>query len=238
MRYRHISGSTLQQIRPSLFGSAGGFFVTVDVDLFMVATSRRIFRDSHSIELGGTGIGRCIKQAILEGIHEGAFGVVHGSGQQAHDGIDEDASREFPAGEDVIADGNFFGDPSLADALVHAFVMAAKNDEIIFHGERIGDGLRELLAIGRHKNAVVVLALIGKFLENSEERFGFENHSRTAAKGFIVNLMIFPEAIFAQIVRNYFDHALFAGAFYDAFGKQSFRAISERESGDNIDTHE
>ena len=48
--------------------------------------------------------------------------------------------RQFPAGEDIVADGNFLIDDFLNNALIHTLVMAAEQSYVI-HSRQFLDTL-------------------------------------------------------------------------------------------------
>ena len=53
-------------------------------------------------------------------------------GDQAIDGVDEDERRDLARGEHVVAYGDLVRHVAVYHALVHAFVAAADQDELLF----------------------------------------------------------------------------------------------------------
>ena len=97
--------------------------------------------------VGGFGVGVWRVVAFAEAFVAGAVGVAEDAGEEADDGVDDDGGAEFAAGEDVVADGEFFVAEELGDALVDAFVAAADEDDAVEGGEVAGGGLGEGLAL-------------------------------------------------------------------------------------------
>ncbi len=78
----------------------------------------------------------------------GGIRVAEDAGQEADDGVDDDGGGEFTAGKDVVADGKFAVARQRVDALVDAFVAAAKENDALRRGELVRDRLGEGPALG------------------------------------------------------------------------------------------
>ena len=78
--------------------------------------------------------------------------VAEGARNKTRDGVNDESGGEFAAAEDEIADGNFVSGEVSGDALVHAFVTAADEDEAILLCEAARGLLSEAFACSGEKN--------------------------------------------------------------------------------------
>lgn len=170
------------------------------------------------------------------------------AGEKADDGIDDDGCSEFAAGEDIVADGEFFIAEKLRDALIDSFVAAADENDAVEGGETAGGGLSEALALrGEQDDGLAggVATGLGRDLERFdaiEDGFGLEHHAFAAAEGTIVDgaMTVMREA--AEIVGVDFGGA-FAQATRDNAEIQHTRGCRVRaakeggEDGDDVEAH-
>jgi len=73
--------------------------------------------------------------------------VAEDAGKEADGGVEDNGGGEFATAEDVVADGEFFVGEEVCDALVHALVAAADEDDAVECGEAARSSLGEGLAL-------------------------------------------------------------------------------------------
>ena len=73
--------------------------------------------------------------------------VAEDAGKEADCGVEDNGGGELATAEDVVADGEFFVGEEVGDALVHALVAAADEDDAFEGGEVARSGLGEGLAL-------------------------------------------------------------------------------------------
>ena len=112
---------------------AGGFFEGAGVppfgDFGVVAAEQDV-GDAPAAVLDGAGIVGEFEEAGGVAVVCGAVVVAEDAGEEAGDGVGDDGGGESAVGEDVVADGELAVDEVVNDALVHAFVVAAEEDEM------------------------------------------------------------------------------------------------------------
>ena len=89
-------------------------------------------------------VGICQAEALVAR----GVGVAEDAGEEADGGVKDDGGGELSAAEDVVADGEFLVGEEVGDALVHALVAAADEDDALERGEAVRGGLGEGLALG------------------------------------------------------------------------------------------
>jgi len=178
-----------------------------------------------SMQLGGLGLFGALEQA--EGLVLGGGFVTESAREESRDGVHDECGGKFAAAEDEIADGDFLGSKMIGDALVHAFVTAADENDAILLRVAAGGFLREAFARGGEKNDcgffVVEIFLRGVSDGTAEERFdgfeewlGLKDHAFAAAKGAIVHGAMTISCELAQILHVNMHEACFAGTAQDA----------------------
>ena len=103
----------------------------------------------------------------------------------------------------------------LAYAMVDAFVMPAKDNQIFVHRHAVGHFLIKLFSIGRSVNYFVVVSFTFQFCNNTVDRFNLQYHSGTETKGIIVHAAMFVGAVFAQVMHIKFYETFVAGTFHN-----------------------
>jgi len=95
---------------------------------------------------------RVVEKSIGKRILLGGVAVAEHAGNQPHHGIGDHQRGKNAAREDIVADGNFIVHKVVGDALVDAFVVTAKQDQILFQSEFAGDGIGKWAALRGHQN--------------------------------------------------------------------------------------
>ena len=146
--------SLIQEIGSSGFGMFYGLVVEPFFYLSLMAGEKYLWH-FPSFVVRGPGIDPGFEQPVLERIVECRLDVTECSGQQAYDSVGHHRSRQFASGQDKIADRIFLGDQMIAHALVHPFVMTAKDNNILREREPVRLFLGEAFAIGCSKDDLV-----------------------------------------------------------------------------------
>ena len=181
--------------------------------------------DFPALVVGGAGVVGMVEEAVSEGILLRGVAVAQDAGDQAHDSIGEDERRQHAAGEDIVANGNFVIDEVVGDALVDAFVVAAKEDEIFFESEFTGDGIGKFAALGREENGMGFWR--ADVCEGEVDRFDFHHHAGSAAVGSIIHRAVPVARPIAEVHRFEAGEVFFDGAFEDALGKNAAADFGE-----------
>ena len=181
------------------------------------------------------GIDRGRHQSVLERVGEGGGLVAQGTRDEAHKAVDQNGSTQFATGKYIVAYAYLFGNQVFTDALVDAFVMAAEDDDVLFHGELVAQRLVEHLAVGTHVDDLVVVPLALQVADAVVDRLYHHDHACSSGKRVVVYLMVLVGAVVSQVVKPDFHNALVDGAFDDGFGEGSLKHF--REDGDDVDAH-
>ena len=109
---------------------------------FAVVARQEDFGNLEAAEVGGLGVLGIFKiVAVREAFNGGRGGTAEDAGQETGDGVNDDEGGQFPAGEDVVAEGDGVVNQG-EDALVVAFVVGAEDDEVGSGGGRLVGGGR------------------------------------------------------------------------------------------------
>ena len=103
----------------------------------------------------------------------------------------------------------------LANAIVNALVVAAEDNHVVEHRERVGHRLVELLAVGRSEDHLVVVALRFQCRDASVDGLALHHHSRRAAERVVVHTAVLVGGVVAQIVQMYFHQSFLLCACKD-----------------------
>ena len=122
------------------------------------------------------------------------------------------------------------------DAFVDAFVMAAKDDEVLFHGKMVAHRLIQKLAIGTHVDDFIVVALAFEVGDAVVDRLDHHHHARTGCKRIVVHLVVLVGAVVTEVMQANFHNAFVYSTFDDGFGKRSLKHFGK--NSDNINAHE
>src|SRR5215468_8535575 len=153
--------------------------------------------------------------------------VTESAGEQASDGVDDESGGEFAAGENEIADRDFFASEMFGDAFVHTFVATAEEEYAVLLRVALRRFLSEALAGGGEQNyggvgfkrrlsRGVAYGTAEERFDGFKERFGLEDHAFTPAEGAIINGAMAVSGESAQVLDVDVDDTGFAGAAHDA----------------------
>ena len=157
----------------------------------------------------------------------GRAGVVaEHAGDEAHDGVHEDDGGDDAIGEHVVADGDFVVHEMVEDALVHAFVVAAEDDEVAALCAKVGVFLRDALVEAPPARAHEDDARLGRAqrFHGFEDGLAFHHHALPAAVGGVVRGAVAVVRPFAEVVGFESDDPFFLSALH--------HALAERGGGD------
>jgi len=217
----------------------GGFEEALDESPgfdFCVMPRKQDLGHAAVFELLGAGVVGAVEESGVEGVVDGGVGVAEDAFDHARDGVDDNHGWEFAAGEDKVADGDFFVYASVDDALVDAFVVAADEDKAGERGELAGFVLGENGALGAGKEdagAFGCAGVAGDGVEGAGEGFGFEDHATASAVRGVVDDFVAVLGVVAEVVDAEVEQTLFPGPSEDAFGQGAFEPGGEE--GEDID---
>ena len=152
----------------------------------------------------------------------GRAGVVaEHAGDEAHDGVHEDDGGDDAIREDVVADGDFVVHEMVEDALVHAFVVAAEDDEVAALCAKAGVFLRDALIHAppaRAHEDDAGLRRAERF-HGLEDWLAFHHHALPAAVGRVVGGAVAVVRPVAEVVGLEGEEALFLRALHHALAE-------------------
>ena len=99
--------------------------------------------------------------------------------------------------------------------LINAFVVSAKDDQVLLERELVSDLLVEAFAVRSGEDNLVVMPLGCQFGNESVDRFDLQNHSRTEAERIIIDLAMFVEGVVTQVVDINLAQAFVLGTLHD-----------------------
>ncbi|MEY2598866.1 MAG: hypothetical protein RLZZ142_1125 [Verrucomicrobiota bacterium] len=199
----------------------------------MVAGEQDV-RNPASLELHGTGVLGKFKETGGEGVVRGGGLVAENSGDEPDDGVDEYHGGDDAVGQDVVADGDFFVDEQVDDALVDALVVSAEENEVgAGGGEALGGGVFERGAAWGEQEDACVFSFQG--LDGVKNGFALEDHALSAAvRGFVCDA-VFVFGPVAKVVGVDGGEAAGLGFAEDAFAQGGRGDLGKK--GEDIDAH-
>lgn len=223
-----------QQVGAEAAGALYGLLVAPFADAGFMAREEYVGH-APAVVVGRTGVDRGSKQIVLKRVAERALFVAYGARYEAHDGVGDDDGGKLATRQHVVADRNLAGDEMFAYAVVNALVVAAKYDDILEHGHRVGHRLVEKLAVGRSENHLVVVAFGLKSCDAAVNRLDLHHHARLAAERIVVDLAVLVGGIVAQIVDTEFHKPFLLGTFQYRATKRRLKHLGKYSK--YIDTH-
>ena len=228
------SESLAEQIRTECPGAFQGLFVLPGGNLLRIAGEQDL-GDLPAVELGGTGIDGRGQEAVLEGIGQGARLVAQGARQQPDHGIGDDGGRQLAAAEHVVPHRDLPRDQMLPDPVVHSFVMAAQDHQVLHARKFVGYLLGERLPVGCGEDDLVVRPLGLELLHQAVDRLDHHHHAGVTAETVVVHLAPPPEAVFPDVVHMNLHETLVLGPFDDGISQGALEQPGD--DGQDIDSH-
>ena len=218
----------------AFLGALNGLLQSPLADEFVI-TRQKHLRDIPSFVASWTGVDRRRNQSVLERVGKGRGLVAQGPRDEAHKAVDQNGGTQLASGQDIVSDAYLFGNQVFTDTFVNAFVVAAKDDDVLFHGELVAQRLVEHLAVGAHVDDLIVVPLAFQVADAVVDRLDHHHHARAGGKRVVVHLVVLVGAVVTQVVQSDFHNALVDGAFDDGFGEGSLKHF--RENRDDVDAH-
>lgn len=162
-------------------------------------------RHRFALEHPRPGVLPVFEQAAAEGIAGRRILAAEHARQQPRDRIQNHQGGQFAAGQDVVANGQFFVHVMAAKALVHPFVAAANEGQPLLPGQSGSRGLIQPVAPGRKENHPGPRPVAARRLEAGRQGFGFHHHAFAAAEGAIVGHAVPVVGMVADVVHSHAD---------------------------------
>jgi hypothetical protein len=228
--------------RPSLRKQVGAIFFCAGESLVVfpggdpaVIAAEQDFGNFHVAEFRRAGVARRLDEAgIGKALFIGARGIAEHAGEQTDDGIEHYDGCNGAIGQDVIADGNFIIHQGVDDAMIDAFVVTAKHDEMGFAREFASCGLVESPALRRHEDRA--RGGRAQLIDGGEEWLGLHHHPGTTAVRLVIDSPMTVGRPIAQVVDVDFHQSLVLGTADDALSQWDSHDF--RKKRDDIDAHE
>src|SRR5829696_1888976 len=141
LRFLVVQTRGVQKVRPPLQGPAQRLSLTPPPDLRVIARQQHV-GNAEIADLRRPRVLRMVQQPAAERILRDRLLVSHHTRYEPRHGVQHDKGRQFAAGQHIIADRQFLGDP-LAHPLVEPFVTAAQQHKVVEPAQPDGFGLRE-----------------------------------------------------------------------------------------------
>jgi hypothetical protein len=195
---RTVASSSARQRQPHRFEKAVGG------DGRMVAGKQHL-RHRFTLEHPWPGVLPVFEQAAAEGIAGGRILAAEYARQQSRDRVQDHQGGQFAAGQDIVADGQFFVHVMGAKALVHPFVAAANQGQSLLPGQSGGRGLVEPLSPGREEDDPRSRPLAVHRLEAGGQGFRLHHHALAAAERTVIGHVVAILGVVANVVDRHAD---------------------------------
>src|SRR5208282_5699988 len=184
-----VSGGQGSPLLPAPAGDGG-----------MVAACKHI-GDLPAPEHPGTRVLRVFEATLgPERFIDSASRISQDAGHQPDNGVDHDHGRDFPPGEDEVADREQLWLEDLDDPLVESLVPAAKQDQTRLSGQIDNPALIESGSLRREDNQGARGFDPGSHgLGRGHDRGSHEDHARPSPKRPVVHLLVFAWSPVAQV---------------------------------------
>lgn len=203
----------LKEVGAAFLGVAEGFFVEPFVNLRLIARYEYI-RNTPTLVLGRAGVNAGLQESVLETVAKSTGFVAEGSGKEADNGVRHNGSGHLSAREDKVTNRIFLGNEVVTDTLVHAFVVPAEYDDVLFERESVCLALGETFPIGGGEDNLIVVTLCGEVGDGTVDGFDLQDHARAETKGVVVHLAVLVKGEVAEVVHIYFGKALVLGTLH------------------------
>ena len=191
------------------------------------------FGDLPAFVFGGAGVVRMVEDPGGKRILLGRLLVAKDAGDEPHDGIRNDQCGQHPAGENIVADGNFVIDEVIRHALVDAFIVAAEKNEVGFLGEFAGDGVGKFAPLRCEEDHFGCGG--PDFSKREVDGLDLHDHSWSAAVGCVIHRAVAVFGPFAEVHRFERGEVFFLCPLENALRKNASADIGE--DGEDLNFH-
>ena len=188
------------------------------------------------MRLSRAGVLRILEKPGAERLVDAALVVSEHAGDKPHDGIGHRERRKLAAREHIIAQGDAAVGARI-DALVHALVMAADEQDAVLVGELLGHRLAKRLARGGEEDGVRRVIGASKLIEGLKERLALHEHALAAAVGRVVNRTMPVMGPVAQVMGRKLKVARLAGPAHDGQGHDGLEHLGKDAEGLDTNGH-
>jgi len=226
---------SLDQVGAAVGGSFLGLVGSPFFDFGVVAGDED-FGDLVAAVFARAGVLRVFEAAVSEGFLSQGFFIADDAFEESDDGVDQDDGCGFTAGEDVVADGDFGRGEDQADSFVETFVVAGHDDQAVVGGEVADERLIESPALRGHEDSRSA-ALVGGFdgFDGFDDGLGAEDHSGSAAEGFVIDLAVLVSAVGPDVGADDFDEAALPGTSDNAVVEEIVDLLGKQRQ--DVDAH-
>ena len=229
----------LKEVRPLEQGPLQTLARAPRGDLGVVAAAQHL-RHRAALPRLGAGILRVLEPAGPMALAGVALGVRQDPRHHAADAVRDDHGAELAAGEHKVADGELLVHARLDEALIHAFIVAADEHELVIVGlELAGLRLRERRPLrGEVDNAAALDghgAVRERGVKAAFERLRHHDLAPAAAVGIVVDLLLPVFGIVADLVAADVEQAARLRPAEDALAEHGAHRVGKE--GENVDAH-
>ena len=164
----------------------------------MIAAEQN-FRGANCSSIFRARIVRMVKQFLLKRVFQRGLFVTQNTGDKTQNGINDDSSCNFPAGEDKVTNRDLRIYVFINKALINAFVTSAPQGEARlarkFCGKRMVEGaaLRAEIDMQRFITARI------DSLSDTRQRFVLHDHAGTTAERTVINALMAVITVFTRV---------------------------------------
>ncbi len=155
--------------------------------------------DFPTFVVGGTRVVRVVENPVGKGILFRRVAVAQHPGDQAHHGIGDDQRGQNAARQHKVAYGNLIVDQVVGHALIDAFIVATKQDQVLLQREFARCGIGKPPSLRRHQNDFRFRRSNRR--EREVDGFDFHHHPRATAIGSVIDRAMAVSRPIAQIHR-------------------------------------
>ena len=103
----------------------------------------------------------------------------------------------------------------IAHALVHTFVVSAKDDDVLLERETVGCFLVKTFAVRCREDDLVILPFGFQMRDQTVNRLYLKHHPCSETKGVVIHLAVFVQRPIPQIMHVYLTKTFGLCALYD-----------------------
>ncbi len=221
---------TLEQIRATLCGSGPPLLPAPGLDALVVAREQYV-GNRPAAEGRRTGVVRLLEKTGAEALERDRLRVAHDAGEQSGHSFDDRKGTDFTTEQHVVTQRNLVVDQVIGNPLVHAFVAATNECEMLAAGPLVEEILGHRSAGSSQEDP----AARRQRLQCLGQRFDHHDHARPATKWSIVELPVEPFPEIPQVDDFDPEQSILDGARNETDPQWGVEEL--REHGDHGDLH-
>ncbi len=164
----------------------------------MIAAEQN-FRDANCSSIFRARIVRMVKQFLLKRVFQCGLFVTQNTGDKTQNGINDDSSCNFPAGEDKVTDRDLRIYVFINEALINSFVTSAPQGETRLARKFCGKRMVEGTALRAEIDMQWLIAARIDGLSDTRQRFVLHDHAGAATERTVINALMAVITVFTRV---------------------------------------